>query len=138
MLLIKRSVIERVGLLDERFFAYFEEAEWCARARRAGFRVVYVPAADAWHRVESDARGQSPLYIYLMARNRLLYLRATGASLHLQAGAIADTLRTAISWTWRRRHRARRPFARLLCHAVWDFALGHVGVPPARLFSTHH
>ena len=35
ILLVKRAVIERVGLLDERFFAYFEEAEWCARARRS-------------------------------------------------------------------------------------------------------
>jgi GT2 family glycosyltransferase len=133
VLLVKRSVIERVGLLDERFFAYFEEAEWCARARRAGFRVTYAPRACAWHQIESDARGQSPLYVYLMARNRLLYLRATGAPLYVLVAAIADTLRTSASWSCRRRHRHQRPFASLLRRAVWDFISGHVGAPPAIL-----
>src|SRR5947209_20352780 len=47
-MLIKRSIIEAVGSLDERFFAYFEETELCARARRAGFNIVHVPQARMW------------------------------------------------------------------------------------------
>ena len=40
---LEGAALEQAGLLDERFFVYYEEAEWCMRAQRAGFRVVHVP-----------------------------------------------------------------------------------------------
>lgn len=49
---LRREVVERIGLLDEGFFLYFEDTDYCYRARRAGFRVVYAPQAAAIH-VES-------------------------------------------------------------------------------------
>jgi GT2 family glycosyltransferase len=50
-MLVRRAVLEQAGLLDERFFVYYEESEWCVRAARAGFRIVYVPAAHIWHKI---------------------------------------------------------------------------------------
>ncbi len=47
--LIKRSVLEDVGLLDERFFVYFEDVEYCHRARKMGWRVVYEPQSIVYH-----------------------------------------------------------------------------------------
>lgn len=138
VLLVKRSVIETIGALDERFFAYYEEAEWCARARRTGFRVVHVPGARAWHRITPSERGESPTYLYLMARNRLLYLTATGAPLPVVMLAVMDTLRTALSWSVRPCHRARRSFAGLLRQAVRDFALGRFGPPPTTVLARAH
>jgi hypothetical protein len=50
-MLVRREVFERVGLLDEAFFLYFEEVDLCRRARRAGFECWYVPSARAVHLV---------------------------------------------------------------------------------------
>ena len=56
-LLAKRSAVERIGLLDESYFMYTEDADWCMRARRAGFRVLYEPRARVWHKVSVSAGG---------------------------------------------------------------------------------
>jgi GT2 family glycosyltransferase len=56
-LLAKRSTVERIGLLDESYFMYSEDADWCMRARRAGFRVMYEPHARVWHKVSVSAGG---------------------------------------------------------------------------------
>jgi GT2 family glycosyltransferase len=48
-LLVRREAIEEVGLLDERFFLFSEETDWCYRFRRAGMRVVFFPGAECVH-----------------------------------------------------------------------------------------
>jgi len=83
-LLIKRAVIDQVGLLDESYFCYWEETDYCFRARAAGYRSVYVPEAKIWHRAplklsvweRTPAGGKvSGLYRYYMARNSFKFLR---------------------------------------------------------------
>jgi len=56
-LVIRRKVVEDVGLLDERFFMYGEELDWCLRAKRAGWRVMYHPDARIVH-----YKGESTKY----------------------------------------------------------------------------
>jgi GT2 family glycosyltransferase len=129
-LLIRRDVIETVGVLDERFFAYWEEAEWCARARAAGFRVVHLPAARVWHGLRQQDRETSHVYQYLMTRNRLLYLECAGAGRAAIVGAALEILRTALSWGVKPRHRAMRAYSGTLLRAVWDFARRRFGPPP--------
>jgi GT2 family glycosyltransferase len=48
-LMARREAIDRVGLLDERFFMYSEELDWCRRFRDGGWRVVYLPTAQVVH-----------------------------------------------------------------------------------------
>jgi GT2 family glycosyltransferase len=50
-LMVRRSVFDRIGLLDERYFMYYEEVDFCLRARRAGFACWYVPASRVVHLV---------------------------------------------------------------------------------------
>jgi GT2 family glycosyltransferase len=57
-LLARREVFERVGLLDTAYRAYFEDADLCRRAARAGFRIRYVPTAKVWHRISASTGGQ--------------------------------------------------------------------------------
>ncbi len=57
-LLARREVFERVGFLDEGYRAYFEDADLCVRAARAGYRIRYVPAAQVWHRISASTGGQ--------------------------------------------------------------------------------
>jgi GT2 family glycosyltransferase len=58
-LAVRRQAIQTAGLLDERFFLYSEEVEWCWRIRKAGWRIVYLPDATVYHH-ESASAGQEP------------------------------------------------------------------------------
>ena len=71
---LRRQVIEQIGLLDPRFFIYYEEADWCMRAQAAGWRVLYVPRARLWHKVSAAMGTTSPATDYYMNRNVLLFL----------------------------------------------------------------
>ncbi len=57
-MLIRRSVLERVGRLDTAYRAYFEDADLCVRAHRAGFEIRYVPASRVWHKISASTGGQ--------------------------------------------------------------------------------
>ena len=63
-LLIRRSAWEAVGPLDEAFFLYFEEVDWCLRLTRQGWKVYYVPQARVIHhwRSRTDPDPQAQLY----------------------------------------------------------------------------
>ncbi len=57
-LMARREVFDTIGALDASYRAYFEDADFCMRARRAGFRVEYVPEAKVWHRISASTGGQ--------------------------------------------------------------------------------
>lgn len=72
-LLIRRQVFDTIGWLDPRYFLYFEDLDFCVRARRAGLAIRYVPRAILWHKnAQSSASGGS-LHQYYFTRNRLLF-----------------------------------------------------------------
>ena len=56
-MLIKRQVIESVGLLDPQFFMYYEDLDYCLRAKRAGYKIVCLPAARVWHKIAKGTEG---------------------------------------------------------------------------------
>lgn len=63
-LLARREAWQAVGGLDERYHIYAEDADWSLRARRAGFRLLFVPTARLWHRVSAASGAASPWKIY--------------------------------------------------------------------------
>jgi hypothetical protein len=70
-LLACREAWERVGLLDERYHIYAEDADWCLRARAAGYRLLFVPEARLWHKVSASSGAMSPWKVYQRARANL-------------------------------------------------------------------
>ena len=70
-LLLRRSWIERIGSLDERFFLYYEEVDLCQRIRRAGGRIVFVPEAVITH-LGGRSSEQVPAGTCLLAMESLL------------------------------------------------------------------
>jgi len=56
-MLVRREVIEKIGKLDESFFIYGEDADWCLRASKAGYKLVYVPSSIIWHKVSASSGG---------------------------------------------------------------------------------
>ncbi|HCC84077.1 MAG TPA: glycosyltransferase family 2 protein [Candidatus Pacebacteria bacterium] len=71
--LIRRELIERVGILDKRFFLYSEDVDYSLRIKRAGFSVLFVPESVIWHKVGRSSGGAgSRLQQYYQTRNRIL------------------------------------------------------------------
>lgn len=127
-MLVRRGLMERVGLLDERFFAYYEDTEWCVRAGRAGYGIVHVPLARMWHKISPCAQSDSRVVHYYMTRNRLLFLRAAGAGWRAWVDTLlADYVRTVMSWSVRRRWRGKRAQRDVMVRAVWDYFCGRFG-----------
>ena len=72
-MMVKREVIEKVGMMPECYFLYYEELDWSMMIRRAGYEIWYEPACTIFHK-ESQTTGQmSPLKTYYIIRNRLLF-----------------------------------------------------------------
>ena len=128
-LLIRREALERAGVLDERFFMYYEETEWCVRIRRAGFRILHEPTAHLWHKIPLADRVDKPSVAYYMTRNRLLFLRITGGELAAWLHALfLQDLRTCLSYSLRPKWRSRRPQRDAILCGMRDFWLGRFGM----------
>lgn len=75
-LLLPKEAVERAGYLDERFFLYYEDTEYCFRLQKKGVAIYYCPQATVWHKVGASSKGaDSPLCAYYIARNWLLCSR---------------------------------------------------------------
>ncbi len=73
-LLMHRSVPETIGLLEPNFFLFWEESDFCYRAKKAGFEVWTAPEAKIWHKVSSSFTGGKPHMHYFWWRSRLLWI----------------------------------------------------------------
>ena len=74
-MMVKREALEKVGFMPECFFLYYEELDWSMMFTRAGYTIWYEPACTIYHK-ESQATGQnSPLKVYYLTRNRLLFVK---------------------------------------------------------------
>jgi GT2 family glycosyltransferase len=69
-------VFERIGMMDERYFVYWDDADFVWRARTAGFRLVLDPRAVMYHKVSTSTGGMtSDFSIRYMHRNQMLFTR---------------------------------------------------------------
>ncbi|GAA4409727.1 glycosyltransferase family 2 protein [Nibrella viscosa] len=82
-MMVSRRVLEQAGSLDEIFFLYYEELDWSARIRRAGFTIYYQPQALIFHKESMSVGKANPLKEYYHIRNRLLFMRRTVTGLPL-------------------------------------------------------
>ena len=75
-MLVHRSVFEQIGLMDETYFVYFDDTDFCWRLRQAGIPIGYWPRASLVHKVGGSTGGSSsPFSAGMTARNRLYFLR---------------------------------------------------------------
>jgi GT2 family glycosyltransferase len=78
VMLIRREVFERIGLLDEAYFFSFEDIDFCLRARKAGFQTACVQDARAYHEGGRTIGRGSSRRIYFGTRNHLRLTARTG------------------------------------------------------------
>lgn len=80
-MLVPKLVLTEVGLMEQRFFLYYEEYDWCARIKARGFEIYYCGESLVYHKESMSVGKSSPLKIYYMTRNRIWYaLRNVPAS----------------------------------------------------------
>lgn len=80
-LLVRSEVVRQVGPLDERFFMYYEEIEWCRRIKQAGWKVYYVPESRVVHHWMGSARQLSKQMTAQLFKSQLLYYQKTSGPL---------------------------------------------------------
>ena len=126
-LLVKREAVEHIGLLDDRFFAYHEDIDWCYRAKQAGFKLLVVPQAKVWHPDTRSRDVDSPSVTYYMARNRLLFLSKHRLGIRLFLDTLFSYFVRAANWSVRPKWRHKRPQRDALIWAIVDFFKGRFG-----------
>lgn len=72
-IMLKHSIVDRVGYFDNSFFAYYEETDLFARYKRAGYKIYYEPTMCTWHKIAQSTRAMPDFYLYHMHRNRFLF-----------------------------------------------------------------
>lgn len=102
-LLIKRSVFEKVGLLDSSFFLYWEDPDFSMKAKKKGFETYYFPGTCMWHKVSASTGGSgSPTNDYFLTRNRFFFALRY-AKLRTKFAVLRDTIRLIfMGRTWQK------------------------------------
>lgn len=74
-MLIKKDVVDKIGRMDESYFLYEEDTDYCFRVVKAGFSIYYCPEAIIYHKVSASTGQASPLSQYYMIRNKYLMIQ---------------------------------------------------------------
>jgi hypothetical protein len=115
-------------MLDERFYYYWEETEWCVRTAKAGWRLVNVPTARLWHKGVKRDYHPSANVTYYNTRNRLLLLSKHRAPMRAWIVAGTQTTRTLVSFSVRAKWRHLHAHRDAMWQGVTDFLTGRLGV----------
>lgn len=129
-LLVKREVFERAGLLDESYFLYFEETDWCLRVHQAGYRILAVPGSLVWHKVSATLGTTSPVIDYYMVRNHLHLIQRHWSGVrrpYLLLRTVLRNLATVAAYTVKTHQGKRTPHRNARLLALRDAALGRWG-----------
>ncbi len=120
-ILVRRLVIDQIGSLDENFFIYLEELDWCMRTRENGWNIFHIPHAKLWHKGVQRNYHPAPSVTYYFTRNRFLLLSKHHASILTWFSAWWQTLTTLISWTLRPKWRSMNKHRDAMWQGIKDF-----------------
>lgn len=74
-LLIHNNIFKKVGMMDEKYFMYYDDTDFCTRLNKNGYKIWYEASAMLWHKVSSSSGGlESKISIYYGTRNRLYFI----------------------------------------------------------------
>jgi len=127
-MLMPLDVVRRIGLLDERYFMYSEEVDWCLRLRRAGLRLGYAPQARVWHKGERSVRRNTERRDYHTVRSALLLIHKF-EPLRLPVAVAWSVSRCLIPKLVRRQWRRARPVMTAYHDVFSAVSAGRTGDP---------
>ena len=130
-IMVRRAAIEDVGMIDARFFYYWEETEWCLRTGKAGWRIVHVPSAKIWHKGVQRNYHPKPSVTYYSTRNHLLVLLKHKAPIKAWFYNWSKLIRTLISWTIKPKWRYKAEHRKAMWRGILDFLKHRWGQMPS-------
>lgn len=74
-MLVKKEVFDATGIMDEKYFAYYDDTDFVLRATRLGYKIWYEPSLELLHKVSSSVGTNSPFYVYYSNRNKIYFIR---------------------------------------------------------------
>jgi GT2 family glycosyltransferase len=74
-MMVKREVIEKVGMMAEKYFVYYDESDWSARIIKAGYKIYYQAKGLIFHKESMSMGKLSAIKVHFMTRNRIYYMR---------------------------------------------------------------
>lgn len=82
-MMLPRTVVDKVGMMPEFFFLYYEELDWCEQIKRAGYGIYVEPNALIYHKESVSVGRNSPFKMYYITRNRILFTRRNAVACQL-------------------------------------------------------
>lgn len=86
VLLVKKEVMSKLKMFDNRYFATYEDTDFCFRAKKAGYKIYYAPRAQAFHKIPSNSDKESFRLLsraYWIGRNRILFMKDFGNNFYV-------------------------------------------------------
>lgn len=72
-MLIDNKIINQIGMLDDRYFMYLEDVDFCQRAKLSNFPLIYIPSSKIWHINSGSSKSGGDLHDYFITRNRIIF-----------------------------------------------------------------
>ncbi len=98
---IRKEALKQAGMIDERFFYYWEETEWCYRVKSYGWEILLIPSAKIWHKGVQRNYSPSANITYYATRNRLLFYKIHHFPMRIWLSTGLYFVRTLLSWSLR-------------------------------------
>jgi GT2 family glycosyltransferase len=117
-------------MIDDRFFIYWEETEWCLRLSRAGWLIFHVPQAKIWHKGVQRGYKPQPSFTYYCTRNRLLMLAKHHAPFNTRVFTWIEIIRTLASWSIKPKWRSLHSHRSAMWRGILDFMFRRFGKMP--------
>ena len=73
-MMVPKSIIQKVGMLPDEFFIYYEELDWSEQIKRAGYKIYYQPKSLSYHKESMTTGKESPFKAFYHTRNRILFM----------------------------------------------------------------
>jgi GT2 family glycosyltransferase len=93
-MMVRKSAVEKVGLMPEQFFLYYEELDWSVNFRKKGYSIYLQPSALIYHKESMTTGKASPLKTFYLTRNRILFMRRNSTVLAFSVFLLYFTLFT--------------------------------------------
>lgn len=120
---VRKEAIDKVGLMPEAYFLYYEEHEWCTNFLKMGFKTVYLGTTQIIHKESVSIGSHSPMKVYYLSRNRLLFLLRNGSVGQILSGTLFSIFISLPTNTLR--YLIKGEFPQLI--SLWNGYLWHLG-----------
>lgn len=111
-LLVHRSVFDRIGMMDENYFVYFDDTDFIYRALKDGMKICYFPPSRVYHKISKSTGGEeSPFSVYYLTRNRFYFILKNFSGMS-RYRSLLYTLWNRMGWYLKADTRQRNSFRR--------------------------